>query len=224
MNNDQLIYKLLDRISVDARGCFNWTKSKCKGYGRIMIGSRKIPGDRKPKYAHRVSYELFRGTIPPGIMVCHHCDNPACINPAHLFLGTSEDNLRDALRKGRLPTGEENHNAKLTRDAISLACKQYKAGRSLRSISKDIGVDSTTLTKAVTGRTWTMDAIERIEVKASINVGEQNGSARLSVSNVMEIRSRCAAGETQASVAKAFGISQSTVSDIVRRNKWAHVE
>jgi HNH endonuclease len=77
-------------------GCWNWVGSKRNGYGVI----RKY---RLYYYAHRVAWELTNGAIPSGLFVCHHCDNPPCVNPAHLFLGTHADNMRDKTDKGRIP-------------------------------------------------------------------------------------------------------------------------
>lgn len=76
-------------------GCWEWTMAKAPtGYGILTLA-------RVKRYAHRTAYELANGPIPDGLFVCHHCDNPPCINPAHLFLGSQKDNMQDASRKGR---------------------------------------------------------------------------------------------------------------------------
>jgi hypothetical protein len=75
-------------------GCWEWTAGTQYGYGRFVLGGRTFK-------AHRLSYEISVGVIPDGLKVLHHCDNPPCVNPAHLFVGTHADNVRDREAKGR---------------------------------------------------------------------------------------------------------------------------
>lgn len=86
-------------------GCWEWTAYRTTaksqrhrgavGYGRFMVTWRRVI------LAHRYSWELHNGLVPDGMVVCHHCDNPACVRPDHLFVGTQKDNIQDMLKKGR---------------------------------------------------------------------------------------------------------------------------
>lgn len=98
---------------VDASGgdnsCWTWRASKhTNGYGQIGSGGRG-----RPLLSHRVSWQLTNGDIPAGMVVCHKCDNPLCCNPAHLFLGTQADNLKDMTDKGRRCSGQAMSRALL---------------------------------------------------------------------------------------------------------------
>lgn len=89
--------RLMDAI-IKTDTCWLWTKGVDKNeYGKI----RDNPPTKRHFRAHRVSYELHKGAIPEGMFVCHTCDNPRCIYPEHLFLGTAFDNNRDTIAKGR---------------------------------------------------------------------------------------------------------------------------
>jgi len=101
-------------VEKEDNGCWWWRGAIVKGgYGRIFKDGRK-------QYVHRISYERAAGYLPEDLDVLHSCDNPACINPAHLFLGTQTDNNNDMWAKGRarVPLGEKHGNHKLTEQYV----------------------------------------------------------------------------------------------------------
>ncbi len=122
------------------------------GYGRI-----KRKG--KTYRAHRISYAIHKGEIPLGMLVCHHCDNPACINPDHLFLGTSKDNSDDMFSKGRQGSltsmvGQDHHSAKLKNVDIPLIRELYESGITQTTIGFIYGVKKDTIHKIIAGKKW----------------------------------------------------------------------
>ncbi len=137
-------------------GCWEWTGATRNGYGRIITGSRK-DGTRRNESAHRLSYIVSVGEIPPGMEVCHKCDNPRCINPEHLFLGTKQDNMKDREEKGRnvIFTGEEQPRSKLTKKAVKDARWEHVfKGTSFQRLANRYGVSKKTMQNAIKGITW----------------------------------------------------------------------
>ena len=137
-------------------GCWEWIGTKRNGYGRTMTGSRS-DGTRKSISAHRLSYQLFKGEIPPDHEICHKCDNPCCVNPDHLFAVTRQDNVDDRERKGRnrVPRGENNGRAMLTRNAVAEARQEHIVkGVSFQRLADRSGVSKKTMQNAIKGVTW----------------------------------------------------------------------
>ena len=133
--------------------CLVWTGCRHgQGYGMFSTGRT---GDRKMSYAHRVAYELENGPVPDGMFVCHHCDNPPCVDPSHLFLGTHLDNVRDRDAKGRQvsPRGESHHSAKLTESKVREIRRRYVPGNGA-NLGIEFGVTEVTINKIVLRRTW----------------------------------------------------------------------
>lgn len=128
--------------------CWNWSACLDKhGYGHMGGGKVNYP-------AHRFSYSHFIGPIPAGMCVCHTCDNRACVNPAHLFLGTSQDNTADRTRKGRSAKGERSPKAKLTPDQAREILARSKAGEGRASLGREFGITETAVRFIATGKNW----------------------------------------------------------------------
>jgi len=107
--------------------------------------------------AHRQVYELLIGPIPAAMFVCHHCDNPACCNPAHLFLGTPKDNSQDMVRKGRTkaPRGSKAGASKLIEEQVLAIRERYsRGGISQRALGQQYGVSQRSIHNILTKRTW----------------------------------------------------------------------
>lgn len=148
------ITRFWSKVSKDDT-CWLWVSTTTRGYGRMSVGGS---GGRMVR-AHRMSYELAHGAIPEGMNVCHRCDNPRCVNPSHLFLGTQHDNMRDMVAKGRATKG----------------------------------------------------------------CGEHVGTAKLTATEVVSIRSLAAQGATFAEIGRRYSVSKTMVRLIVRRQFWQHI-
>lgn len=144
---DRLLAKAL--IINDEKSCWEWQGGKDKdGYGRI--------GDEgKTKRTHRVSWEVHFGPIPEENCVCHHCDNPPCIRPDHLFLGTVYDNNHDKEKKNRQVRGESNGMRKLSDIEILEIRELYSAGKhTQKDLGEIFGVSPSAISRIVGNKRW----------------------------------------------------------------------
>ncbi len=132
-------------------GCWLWTASTAgRGYGQL-----RVPGTRRNVYAHRFSYELFKGPIPRGMQLLHSCDNPGCVNPEHLSIGTCKDNLQDMKSKGRHLRGERNARAVLAPGQVeAIKVLLNHSGLSQVEIGRQFGVHQTIISKIKRGERW----------------------------------------------------------------------
>lgn len=126
-------------------GCWLWTgASGGRGYGAFSLGGRSHT-------ASRVSWMLYRGEIPEGLIVCHKCDVPLCVNPDHLFLGTDKDNTDDCRSKNRMPMGEKCVSSKIKEtDVIEIRSSSIPQ----RQLAKKFGICVAHVNRIKKGRRW----------------------------------------------------------------------
>jgi hypothetical protein len=135
-------------------GCWLWTASLgSTGYGQAFNGWPKSHG-RRVTGAHRVAWELTHGEIPAGLGVLHRCDVPLCVNPQHLFLGTSADNLRDMRAKKRDARGEKHGRVKLTAAAVADIRRSAASGSTYDALAEQYEVVHNTISQICRGLTW----------------------------------------------------------------------
>lgn len=174
-----LIERFWSKVAICKHGrackvcCWEWQGKRVRGYGVMFIPKAYRRQKSKGRRANRLCLEITTGKpLPPEVHALHNCpngDNPACVNPAHLWSGTIDDNQKDSMRKGRRPTGEkhglrlhpdatrkgiDNPSTKMTPDDVYFARKKRQEGWTIQHIAQELGRGKTTIEAACSRRTW----------------------------------------------------------------------
>lgn len=200
-----------DGSDIDASGCWVWRGGKSHGYGQLRL--HDLYG-AYPLYAHRVAYVAFKGPIENTLFVCHHCDNPYCCNPGHLFVGTQTDNLRDMSQKGRALFGGRNPQSKLTAEAVDEIRRAATSGERQFVLAARFGVSQAQISRIVRG---VHRGVESGPIRRT------HGNAKLTAERVAAARVAVASGASISSLAKVFGVHSATLGEAVYGETWKHV-
>lgn len=210
--------------------CWRWIGSiGTDGYGKAKRLGKTIR-------AHRLVYSVFCGEIPAGHFVCHSCDNPLCVNPEHLWVGTHTENELDKTIKGRrspspsvshpesLLRGERHHKSKLTADLVEkiylLGIENIPAEMIKKQLS--LNIDKTSIQRIVSGTSWRhLKLAQKYGEPLPQNIGERNPFSKLSSKSVLEIRNSRHLGRKE--LALRYEVSEATISNILGGRTWKHV-
>lgn len=218
--NPPTVEQFLSKVQVMPNGCVEWVGERNRnGYGIVNM---KPNGKRERERAHRVSYRLFRGEIPDGMNVLHHCDNPPCVGPLHLFLGTRADNVADMWSKNRGARigcpGRKLDRILTPSQRLEIATR-LAAGEQRCALARefDIGADYVwRIGKQFrSGAAW-------VSVLIDPHSRARNGNykRKLATADVDEIRTLVASGLSQREVGRRKGVDVTTIGDIIHGRLW----
>lgn len=201
--------------TINASNCWVWHKSiEQSGYGRIKINGRTIK-------AHRLSWNIHFGEIPPGLFVCHKCDNPPCVNPEHLFLGTAKDNTQDMIEKGRkaIINGEQVGTSKLTTTEV---LNIFIDKRAYQEISEDYKVSRGLIGNIKRKEIWShvTDNISKEKIFKDVMCDTWH-LRKLNKQQVVEIKNETVLTKKQMSL--KYNVDMATIRRILTGKTWKNV-
>ena len=203
--DEKAIKHFWDRVDIRGKDeCWEWRGGRqAFGHGRLRVCGRRW-------LAHRFSYTISFGPIPHGLFVLHKCDNPPCVNPNHLYVGTQNDNVQDRVDRDRSAFGEDSGKTCLTNEQVFDIQRLYNTGNyTQRDLAARYGVSISCVGNIIDGKRWVKKQIERTYVRGIGDIETAEKIRRLSLT-----------GLSQYAIAKQFGIHQSSVSNIVNNKTW----
>jgi hypothetical protein len=136
----------------DENDCWEWVAAKYRGgYGHFRL---KVDGKWRMVKAHRYAYEAFKGPLEPTLQVCHTCDNPSCVNPAHLFAGTAKENAQDKVKKGRQHVFRNPKHKFLDKETADKMREDYSNGMKQAEICIKYGHSRAQVSRVVNNQIW----------------------------------------------------------------------
>lgn len=221
----ETVARLLARVTLEPNtGCWLWLGHvNAAGYGGFE--SRIV----NETLAHRASYALLVGPIPQGLALLHSCDQPSCVNPAHLRPGPQAENMAEMVARGRQCNGERNPQAKMTAEQARALVREYASGESITVLETRHGLSRANVYRIIGGERWgAATEAERAALalvpKRDRPRGERHGRAKMTEERVREMRHLFdAGGESTWSLSRRFGVSPGAAWAIVKRVKWRHV-
>jgi hypothetical protein len=201
---------IMDQARFTLRSCWEWPIfHKPGGYAECEIKGKRYR-------VHRLSYEVFKGQIPEGKYVCHSCDNPSCVNPEHLFLGSAKENFDDMMSKGRAPSKWLQSD-----EVIKIKDLYRSGGNSMYKLARQFGVTPAAICHI-------------IHSESHVGIGPDlwNGAERVKVDNlrrkllpsqVKEIKGLLSKSVSLAEISRRFGVSRKSIMDIREGVTWRSV-
>jgi len=202
----------------DTDDCWTWTGGKSSdGYGTFWDGERVVG-------SHRFAFAAMVGPIPEGMCVLHKCDNPPCVRPDHLFLGTHAVNMADKVAKGRANglKGQDNPAAKLTDAEVLAIIELRREGATQAAVAVAFEIDQTVVSSILLGKRWSHLGVADPSL-AGYAKGERVKGAKLNPDSVRQIHLMSENGAGPVAIGRVMGVSESAIRRVLKGECWSHV-